>query len=125
MRALQILGLLTGLAVVALLVFFATMPRPGSRTRAYHGIVITLGQIDAAKQQYAIDHKLPAGSVVTREQLREYLREEFWNKHADYRLNAIGVPPEAMLPRAFDGLSANTVIRLHTNDLKYDIVLPN
>jgi hypothetical protein len=125
MRALRILGLLAGLAVVAVLIFFATMPRPGSRTRAYLGIVNTLRQIDGAKQQYAIDHNLPAETLISREQLAEYLREEFWNKHADYHINAIGVPPEAVLPRAFDGLPAKTVIRLHTNDLRYDIVPPN
>ena len=124
MRALRSLGLLIVVVVLAAIVFLAIQPRPGSRTRAYLGIVNTLRQIDGAKQQYAIDHNLTAGSVISREQLLEYLREESWNKHADYRINVIGVPPEAELPRAFDGLPATTVFRLHTNDLRYDIVPP-
>lgn len=128
MRALRILDLLLGLlfviAVLGALVFLAIQPRPGSRTRAYLGIVNTLHQIEGAKQMYAIDHKLPAEAGVTREQLLKYLREESFDKHADYRLNVIGVLPEAELPRAFDGLPARTVVRLLTNDLGYDIVPP-
>ena len=124
MRALRILGSLVLVVVLAALVFLAIQPRLGSRTCAYLGIVNTLRQIDGAKQQYAIDHNLPSGSVINREQLLEYIRKESWNEHADYRINAIGVPPEGVLPSAFDGLPARTVFRLHTNDSGYDLVSP-
>lgn len=119
-----LLGLLFVISVLVALVFLAVQPRPGSRARAYLGIVNTLRQIDGAKQIYAIDHKLPAGAGVTRVQLLKYLREGSLNKHAEYRINVIEVPPEAELPIAFDGLPAKTVIRLLTNDLRYDIVPP-
>ena len=104
--------------------YFAVPNHAGKRTRDFLGVVNTLRQIDAAKQQYVIDHKAPAGSTVTREQLLEYIPERFWERHAEYRLNAIGVLPEAVLPSRFDDLPAKTIIRLQTNSPGYLVALP-
>jgi hypothetical protein len=76
------------------------------------GIVSTLRQIDGAKEQYAIDHKVEAGAVISREQLLKYVPERNWDPHADYRINPIGVYPEAILPKKFGGLPARTIIRV-------------
>jgi hypothetical protein len=113
------LALLVALGLVAL------PGRVGSYTRAFLGIVNTLRQIDGAKAQYAIDHKPQAGATASHEQLLPYLPERFWNPHADYRINAFGVDPEAVLHSRFDSLPAGTVIRLQTNAPGYLIFLPD
>lgn len=124
-KVLRSLALLATIVISAVVLPLALLPKPGSRHCTYFGIVNTLHQIDAAKQRYAIEHNLSAKSVISREQLLQYLSEELWNKNADYQINPIGVPPEAVLQRAFDGLPAKTVIRSHTNDSGFDIIPPS
>jgi len=111
--------------VIAYLVVATLEPRCGSYTRAFLGIVNSLRQIEAAKEQFMIDSNAVPGSTVSRAQLLLYLPEQFWNSHADYHVNVLGVPPEAVLPSEFDGLPARTVIRLQTNNPGYKIILPN
>jgi hypothetical protein len=115
------------IAVVALLLvmIIAPPPRPGSHTRAFLGIVNTLRQIDAAKEELVIEHKAVRGSTVSRDQLLPYIPEKYWDIHADYHINAIGVPAEAVLPSRYDGLPAKTIIRFQTNSPGYKIIPPN
>ncbi len=121
----KILAVLIVLAVGLVLSLLISFTGPRSGTRAYLGIINTLRQIDGAKQQYAIDHHAPPETVLSREQLLEYLPERFWDSHATYRINALSESPEAVLPTAFDGFPAGTVIRLQTNVPGHQIVLPN
>jgi hypothetical protein len=72
-----------------------------------------------------IDSNAVPGSVVSREQLLPYIPERYWNSHADYHINALGVLPEAVLPSQFDSLPARTVICLQTNSPGYQIIPPN
>ncbi len=102
----------------------ASIPRPGSRTRAYLGIINTLRQIDAAKRQYATEHQTRPETVLSREQVLQYFPERFWNLHAVYKIKAVDELPEAVLPTAFDSLPANTVVRLQTNNSGYEIIPP-
>jgi hypothetical protein len=119
--------LLAVLSVVVVLVFLflASLPRSGSRTRAFLGIINTLRQIDGAKQQYAIEHQTPPETVLSREQLLHYLPEPYWNSHAVYKIKALNDYPEAVLPTPFDSLPAGTIIRLQTNAPGYQIIPPN
>ncbi len=121
----RILATLIIVGVIAFLVVAMLEPRCGSYTRAFLGIVNTLRQIDAAKEQFMIHSNVVPGSVVSREQLLLYIPNQFWNSHADYHINALGVPPEAVLLSQFDSLPARTVIRLQTNNPGYQIILPN
>jgi hypothetical protein len=111
--------------LIVALGYLAIPARPGSHTRAYLGIVATLRQIDGAKEQYAIDHKTPLGTVVMREELLIYIPEKHWYPHADYHINPLGVFPEAVLPARFSSLPAKTIIRLQTNNPGYHIILPD
>ncbi len=113
------------LLVVLVFVLPSTLPRPGSRTRAYLGIVNTLRQIDGAKQQYAIEHHTPPETVLSRDQLLQYLPERSWSPHAVYKINVLSETPEPVLPAAFDGLPANTIIRLQTNGPGHQIIPPH
>ena len=125
MRAWKILLSLFAFALLVAFAFVVIPGRPGSHTRAFLGIVNTLRQIDAAKQQYAIEHMSLPDTVLSREQLLEYLHENSWNPHADYHINAIGVLPEAVLPSRFDNLPAKTIIRIQTNGPGYQIIPPS
>ena len=124
------LNLVCGLVTIVLTVGFPvavlspSVTGPHSRTRAYLSVVNTLRQVDGAKQQYAIDHQTPPETVLSREQLLEYLPERFWDSHATYKINALREAPEAVLPAAFDGFPAGTIIRLQPN-MPPQIVLPN
>ena len=114
------------LVVLALVALFASLTIPARtrpRTPAYLGIATTLQHIEDAKQHYAIGHKVPPGSAVSREQLLEYVPERFWDSHVEYHINVVGVGAEAVLLSRFGGLPAKTVIRVQTN-LAYEIVLP-
>ena len=86
----------------------------------------TLRQIDGAKEQYAIDHKVEAGAVISREELLKYVPERNWDPHANYRINPIGVYSEAVLPRKFGGLPTKAIIRVQdpTNGPEL-IILPS
>jgi hypothetical protein len=126
MKALaKLLPVLILLLVILAFALVAIPARPGSRTRAYLGIVNTLRQIDGAKQQYAIEHHSPPETVLSWEQLLQYIPDSFWNPHATYKINAVSEAPEAVLPAAFDHLPANTIIRLQTNGTGYQIISPN
>jgi hypothetical protein len=125
MRIWKILIPLVVLSLFVAFVFIAVPARPGSQTRAFLGIVSTLRQIEGAKEQYSIDHKVPPGSIILREQLLEYVPERFWNPHVEYHINVLGVFPEAVLPSRFDSLPAKTIIRFQTNSPGYQIVPPN
>jgi hypothetical protein len=104
------LGLVGLLVAMALIVIMPNFVRSGP---APHMVIVsTLRQIDGAKGQYAIDHKVEAGAVVSREQLRNYLPERFWDRRADYRINPIGVYPEAILRKKLGSLPAKTIIRV-------------
>jgi len=118
------LGIMGLLGAVALMAMIPNFVRSGPGPLM--GIVNTLRQIDGAKEQYAIDHKAEAGAVLSREQLLRCLPERFWDRHADYRINPIGVYPEAILPKKFGGLPAKTIIRVQdpTNRPGYLIILP-
>jgi hypothetical protein len=119
------LAVLSIAVVVLVFVFLASLPRPGSRTRAFLGIINTLRQIDGAKQQYAIEHQTPPETVLSREQLLHYLPERYWDSHAIYKIKALSDDPEAVLPTPFDSFPAGTIIRLQTNAPGYQIIPPN
>src|ERR1035441_10660242 len=119
----NVIFVLVILELVAVFASLAIPARTGPRTPAYHGIANTLQQIEDAKQHYAIEHKLPPGSVVSREQLLEYVPGRFWNSNVEYHINGVGMGAEAVLLARFGRLPAKTVIRVQTN-LAYEIVLP-
>ena len=114
--------------LLAAFAFFAVLDRfsgPRFPTSAKNSLLHTLRQIDTAKQQFAAEHGGTADTVPSREQLLQYFPQEFWWKGAEYRIKSMREQPEAQLVRPCDELPPGTVMRLSTNKIGYEIVLPN
>lgn len=104
-----------------------------SRTSPIRGIEMTLEQIDNAKLVMSLERHLSADTTPTREQLQSYLAPDFWRRAsrlgAEYRINPIGIPAEAVLKKRLDkplsgSLPPRTMIRFSTNLNDYEVVQP-
>ncbi len=104
-----------------------------SRTSPIRGIEMTLEQIDNAKLVMSLERHLSADTTLTREQLQSYLVQDFWRRAsrsgAEYRINPIGIPAEAVLKKRLvkplsGSLPPRTIIRFSTNLNDYEVVQP-
>ncbi len=128
--ALAALGLAAAAVGLLVLVWMVKpvprFPRSGPSTQ--WRIERTLEQIDNAKQVFAIEHHISPDTVPTREQLQPYLLRDFWQRGsrlgAEYRINAVGIPAEAVLKKRLDSIPPKTIIRFSTNLHSYEIVQP-
>jgi len=112
-------------AFVSALVYMAIPPRPQPRTSVANGIAVRLRQIEGAKEIYANEHNLPPGSVISREQLLQYVPAKFWDSNVEYHINVAGVGAEAVLRTRIGSLPAKTLIRPQTNNPgHYEVVRP-
>jgi hypothetical protein len=129
-----LLALVVGIAVLAALLLPATVHSGPSTVGKIYS---RLRQIELAKQMWAEDHGATGSARVTEQDLAPYLRRPSGSTGLvdsvvgeQYRINAVGVEPEATLTRQLGkgahAFPKGTVIRLRANaPLRYDIVLPN
>ena len=97
MRTRVIIGIVIGV----LAVFYFCIPNFCHRGRHNPGrsCIINLRLLDSAKEQLALENKLPPGSVVDPTQLKSYLGRGFEGEipkcpsGGTYTLNPIGEPP--------------------------------
>jgi hypothetical protein len=86
---------LWGGLLAVLLVAAAGQLKPG-RTECKNACINNLRQIDGAKEQYALEHKISPGTVVTAAQVGEYLKGGVvppCPAEGKYSIGAIGEPP--------------------------------
>lgn len=124
-RALTVAGLVAGVGCLFAIAVLCRVGGPRSGTAAYLSIVHTLQQIDAAKQMYTAEHGSSADTLVSREQLQQYLPADSWQQGAKYHIGRMRDSPEATLTRQFDQFPAKTIIRLVTNSVGIEIVPPS
>ncbi|MFO1513717.1 MAG: hypothetical protein U1F83_12495 [Verrucomicrobiota bacterium] len=125
LKTILVAGALALLSILFVAGFFVLPKRPGSRTAEFNGIVNSLRQIDGAKQQWALEQHVKAGTPASMEVLRSYLRVEAL-KHdgVAYIIKPLGEFDEAVLTRQFDGwVPQGTIIRLTTN-MNHEFIFP-
>ena|SRR5688572_18292209 len=86
---------LWGGLLAVLLVAAAGQLKPG-RTECKNACINNLRQIDGAKEQYALEHKISAGTIVTAAEVAEYLKGGVVPPcpgEGKYSIGAIGEPP--------------------------------
>jgi hypothetical protein len=77
-------------------------------------IVNYLGQLDAAKSQWAIDHKGITATNLSWNDLSPYVETNFLNRSfagETYLINQIGEPVSALIPKKTDWIPANSEVR--------------
>ena len=128
-------GLVAGLITVLCLLFVWYFVLPllaGSRRAIVPQVLANLRRIDAAKEMWAADHAATNGAIVTERDLVDYLRPRP-NSTALmrpvsselYRLNALGVPPEAQLQEALGARFPKGPLFRFSRSAGYEVRLPN
>lgn len=77
-------------------------------------IVNCLAELDAGKNQWALDHPNDKSTNLTWKDLTPYFEGEFWNKPVageTYHINKIGEPASALVPKKTDWIPANSEVR--------------
>ena len=116
------------IAAVAYLVWLVCVPNfPGSRTSKINGIINNLRQLDAAKQQWALDHGRTGAVLVTEQDIAPYVRQPPGRVRPvageRYILNRLDQSPQAELTRQLLQRPKGTRFRLNgTNG--YEVILP-
>src|SRR5688572_22897484 len=93
-------GCLWGGLLAVLLVAAPGQIKP-RRTECKNACVNNLRQIDGAKEQYALEHKISPGTVLTAAQIGEYLKGGVIPPcpgEGKYSIGAIGEPPGCNFP---------------------------
>lgn len=121
--------------IVALCLLFAwyfVLPKlAGSSKAKVPQAVGNLKQINLAKQAWALDHAATNGAAVTEQDLMSYRRMPGSTglvtsvDSETYRLNAIGMPPEAQLQKAFGSRFPKGTLIRWTANAGCEILLPN
>jgi hypothetical protein len=125
LKIIMVAGALAYLSIQVVAGFLLVPGRPGSRTAEFNGVVNTLRQLDGAKQQWALEHHVSAGTPVSVEVLQSYLRlEALKHDGVAYIIKPLGEFDEAVLTRQFDGwVPQGTIFRLTTN-LNHEFIFP-
>ena len=103
----------------------------GSRWSKRTGIINNLRQIDAAKDMWRWEHRATTSGEIAWQQLEPYLRRSPYAGELVpsvageiYRLNPLGIGPEAQLTRRVEVWPKGTIIRLDPGQGSYTTVLP-
>ena len=131
-QARPVFMMLVVIGCAAVIVAYVLPSLSGSRRAKLPEIIGNLKQIDLAKQMWASDHLATNGTVVSERELLGYLRPPPGSaglvRPVDsevYEPNAVGIPPEAKLERAFGSrFPKGTLVRWSTN-AGCEILLPN
>ena len=89
-------GVTVMFACVAVLLVAAAGQIKPRRTECKNACINNLRQIDGAKEQYALQHKIAPGTIVTAAQVGEYLKGGVVPPcpgEGNYSIGAIGEPP--------------------------------
>jgi hypothetical protein len=91
---------LWGALLAVLLVAVPGQMKP-RRTECKNACINNLRQIDGAKEQYALEHKISPGTIVTAAQVADYLKGNVVPPcpgEGKYSIGAIGEPPTCNFP---------------------------
>ncbi len=115
---------------LALFISIAVPNYVGHGRGRLNAITFNLRQLDAAVQQWEIDHHPTGAVLVAREDIAPYLRfaPDHWVKRVageQYVLKPLPQSPEAVLTREVEGHPKGTIIRFGTNGGGLQFILPN
>jgi len=117
----------TSLVLLALMVLRPNFASTHPRTSKLNGIISNLRILDAAKQQWALEHHRTSAVEVTREDVAAYLRGpafEGWVQPVageKYVLKTLIESPEAKLTGAVEGRPAGTRIHLPREGTQFSV----